>query len=111
MNGCNCQYVLISLTGWRLGWAYGPAALIRNLQVASSNCVYAIETPAQEVIAATLELELKTLDTPESIFYKMRQDLRERRDIMVKIARNGGLEPVIPEAGIFLLANWKSLGK
>jgi kynurenine--oxoglutarate transaminase/cysteine-S-conjugate beta-lyase/glutamine--phenylpyruvate transaminase len=65
-----------SLTGWRLGWAYGPADLIRNLQVACSNCVYAIETPAQEVIAATLELELEVLGTPDSIFYKMEADLR-----------------------------------
>ena len=29
-----------SVTGWKLGWAYGPAHLLYNLQVVHQNCVY-----------------------------------------------------------------------
>ena len=40
-----------SVTGWKLGWAVGPAYLLRNCQVAHQNCVYACPTPIQEAVA------------------------------------------------------------
>ena len=36
-----------SVTGWKLGWAYGPAPLMRNLQVVHQNTLYACSTPLQ----------------------------------------------------------------
>lgn len=38
-----------SVTGWKTGWAYGPANLMRNLQVVHQNCVYTCVTPIQVV--------------------------------------------------------------
>ena len=40
-----------SVTGWKLGWAVGPANLLRNCQVVHQNCVYACPTPIQEAVA------------------------------------------------------------
>lgn len=93
-----------------IGWAYGPSYLIQNLQVACSNGIYSVETPGQEIIAATLEAELEKLGTPESIFTKMRIDLENRRNQMVQIAANCGMSPIVPEAGVFVIANWRHLG-
>lgn len=36
-----------SVTGWKIGWAYGPAKLIKNLQTVHQNCVYTCSTPIQ----------------------------------------------------------------
>jgi kynurenine--oxoglutarate transaminase/cysteine-S-conjugate beta-lyase/glutamine--phenylpyruvate transaminase len=36
-----------SVTGWKLGWAYGPANLMVNLQMVHQNCVYTGNTPIQ----------------------------------------------------------------
>lgn len=36
-----------SVTGWKIGWAYGPANLINNLQIVHQNCVYTCPTPIQ----------------------------------------------------------------
>jgi len=36
-----------SVTGWKTGWAYGPAKLMRNLQTVHQNCVYTCSTPIQ----------------------------------------------------------------
>lgn len=36
-----------SVTGWKLGWAYGPQNLIKNLQIVHQNCVYTCATPIQ----------------------------------------------------------------
>ena len=36
-----------SVTGWKLGWAYGPSHLMRNLFVAHQNALYTCVTPTQ----------------------------------------------------------------
>ena len=36
-----------SVTGWKLGWAYGPAPMMRNLFVAHQNALYTCVTPTQ----------------------------------------------------------------
>lgn len=39
-----------SVTGWKIGWAYGPANLLYNLQVVHQNVVYTCSTPLQVII-------------------------------------------------------------
>lgn len=36
-----------SVTGWKIGWAYGPANLLVNMQMVHQNCVYTCPTPIQ----------------------------------------------------------------
>lgn len=36
-----------SITGWKTGWAYGPADLIFNLQMVHQNSLYTCPTPTQ----------------------------------------------------------------
>ena len=36
-----------SVTGWKLGWAYGPSHIMRNLFIAHQNSLYACSTPVQ----------------------------------------------------------------
>ncbi|OXA51497.1 kynurenine--oxoglutarate transaminase 3 [Folsomia candida] len=95
-----------SLTGWKLGWSYGSAHLIKNMQVAHQNCVYTCQTPGQEALAVSLEKEIKRLGTTNSFFYKMATDLKRRRDMMAKALKDTGMNPVVPEGGYFMLANW-----
>jgi kynurenine--oxoglutarate transaminase/cysteine-S-conjugate beta-lyase/glutamine--phenylpyruvate transaminase len=35
------------VTGWKVGWAYGPANLMVNLQIVHQSCVYMMNTPIQ----------------------------------------------------------------
>lgn len=102
---------IFSLTGWKMGWAYGPEHLIRNLHIAHQNCVYACPTPLQEALAVSLEKEVPLLNTPDSFFIKMALDLKERRDLMAKAVKETGMTPVVPEGGYFMMVNWKALGK
>jgi len=98
-----------SLTGWKMGWAYGPANLIKNLQVAQQNCVYTCNTPLQEALGAGLEGEVKRLGTPDSFFVKMVTDLKQRRDMMSRAIKDCGMIPIIPEGGYFMMVNWTPL--
>ena len=41
--------VSFSLTGWKLGWTYGPSHLMKNLCVAHQNCVYTCNTRKESI--------------------------------------------------------------
>jgi kynurenine---oxoglutarate transaminase / cysteine-S-conjugate beta-lyase / glutamine---phenylpyruvate transaminase len=98
-----------SATGWKIGWSYGPANLLRNLQMVHQNSVYTCATPLQEALAIAFELELSRIDSPESFFNSIKTELVEKRDYMAKILTETGFEVTLPEAGYFMIANWSKL--
>lgn len=95
-----------SVTGWKLGWALGPAHLLQNCQVAHQNCVYACPTPIQEAVARAFEKELARIESSECYFKTIAVDLQERRDLIASILEEAGMTPVIPEGGYFIMADW-----
>ncbi|XP_052747477.1 kynurenine aminotransferase isoform X2 [Bicyclus anynana] len=98
-----------SVTGWKTGWAYGPADLMRNLQVVHQNCVYTCCTPIQEAVARSLEFELARYDSPECYFFSLAEELVSKRDYLVKILKENGFKPVVPDGGYFVMADWTKL--
>lgn len=100
-----------SVTGWKTGWAYGPANLLVNLQMVHQNCVYTCHTPIQEAIAIAFESELKRLQAKECYFNSLPVELKEKRDFMIQTLKEIGMDVIIPEGGYFLLADWSKLGK
>lgn len=50
-----------SVTGWKLGWAYGPHALIKNLMAVHQNTVYVCPTPLQVIQVQHLFINIKFL--------------------------------------------------
>ncbi|XP_049885797.1 kynurenine aminotransferase isoform X2 [Pectinophora gossypiella] len=98
-----------SVTGWKIGWAYAPAGLMRNLQVVHQNCVYTCCTPIQEAIAQSFEIELARRDTPDCYFNSIRGELLPKRDYLVKVLRENGFNPTVPDGGYFIVADWTQL--
>jgi len=98
-----------SVTGWKLGWAIGPDYLIRNCGVAHQNCVQSCPTPIQEAVARSFELEMQRLESPDCYFRSISVELQKKRDYICAMLKNAGMEPVIPEGGYFVMANWSTL--
>ncbi|XP_055384370.1 kynurenine aminotransferase [Condylostylus longicornis] len=98
-----------SVTGWKIGWAYGPANLLRNLQMVHQNCVYCCPTPIQETIAIAFEKEMQRIDSEECYFNSLPKELEVKRNYMAKFLKDAGLKPTIPEGGYFMLADWSAL--
>ncbi|KRT78561.1 hypothetical protein AMK59_6684 [Oryctes borbonicus] len=98
-----------SVTGWKVGWAYGPANLMRNLQVVHQNCVYTCTTPIQEAIALGFEKELPRLGQNDCYFVSLPKELEPKRDYMAKFLSDVGMSPTIPEGGYFMVADWSPL--
>ena len=63
-----------SATGWKIGWSYGPADLIRAMHVVWQNSIYVAATPLQEACARAFQfwdlhlLFLSESKNPESDF-------------------------------------------
>ena len=73
-----------SVTGWKIGWAYGPANLLYNLQIVHQNAVYTCSTPLQEAIAIGFEQELERFGRPDCYFQSLAKELLPKRDYMAK---------------------------
>ena len=100
-----------SVTGWKIGWAYGPANLLYNLQIVHQNCLYTCSTPIQEAVAIGFEEEFAKLGQPDCYFHSLAKELLPKRDYMAKFLTQIGMSPTIPEGGYFMVANWKALEK
>jgi kynurenine---oxoglutarate transaminase / cysteine-S-conjugate beta-lyase / glutamine---phenylpyruvate transaminase len=57
------------------------------------------------------EFELTRLNSPESYFKTIAVDLKKKRDFIAKILQDAGMNPVVPEGGYFIMADWSKLGE
>ncbi|XP_074025760.1 kynurenine aminotransferase-like [Leptinotarsa decemlineata] len=98
-----------SVTGWKVGWAYGPANLMVNLQMIHQNSVYTGVTPIQEATAIAFEKEMERLGSEECFFRSLPKELEAKRDYMAKFLVDVGMRPTIPDGGYFMIADWTPL--
>ncbi|CAB3259201.1 unnamed protein product [Arctia plantaginis] len=100
-----------SVTGWKIGWAYGNSKIMRHLQIIHQNCVYTCCTPIQEAIAQALDIELAQRTTPKFYMEALAKELKPKRDFMVKTLTEVGFYPTIADAGYFIIADWRNLAR
>lgn len=99
-----------SVTGWKMGWAYGPQHLIHSLQLLHQNCVYTCATPIQEAVAIGFETEIARLGKADSYWKDLAEMLEKKRDKMAKFLSEVGMSPTLPEGGYFMIADFSALG-
>lgn len=101
-----------SVTGWKIGWAFGPKSLISYVQLVHQTAIYTVATPLQEAIARALENEIHLLSSKHtSYWHGLRSDLREKRDKMASILSKAKMNPIVPQGGYFMLADFSSLAR
>ncbi|KHN73522.1 Kynurenine--oxoglutarate transaminase 3 [Toxocara canis] len=103
---------IFSVTGWKLGWAIGPAALLAPLKAVHQNCVFTCSTPTQEAVAQAIERELSVMwSQPMASYFKTElvSELQTKRDRMAAMLRAAGMKPIIPDSGYFMMADFSSL--
>ena len=98
-----------SVTGWKLGWAYGPEHLIKPMQMIHQNTVYCCPTPIQEAVAAALEQEMRILGTEESYWIILTRELHHKRERMMQSLSAAGMKPIAPDGGYFITANFAAI--
>lgn len=87
-----------SFTGWKVGWAIGPAHLQLPIRRLHQFTVFATATPLQHAVAAGLRL-------PDSYFQELAADYQARRDYLMTVLTEVGLQPTQPMGSYFVLTN------
>jgi N-succinyldiaminopimelate aminotransferase len=93
-----------SFTGWKVGWACGPAPLVAAVRAAKQFLTYVNAAPFQHAIAVGLDL-------PDEHFTGFAAGLRERRDLLSDGLAAAGFT-VMPSAGTyFVTTDIRALGE
>jgi N-succinyldiaminopimelate aminotransferase len=87
-----------SCTGWRIGWAIGPAPVHDAINRLRAFTVFAAARPFQLAIAEGLQVA-------DSYYRQLASDYQARRDDLMGTLAACGLEPRKPAGGFFILAD------
>jgi N-succinyldiaminopimelate aminotransferase len=87
-----------SCTGWRIGWAIGPALLHDALRRLRPVTVFAAATPFQFAVAVGLRF-------PDAYYRELAAAYQERRNLLVGALAACGLRPARPAGGFFTLTD------
>jgi N-succinyldiaminopimelate aminotransferase len=91
-----------SVTGWKVGWACGPAPLVDAVRAVKQFLTYTSGAPFQPAVALALGLD--------DAVAELRRSLQERRDALCQGLRAAGFDVVVPEGTYFVVADAAPLG-
>jgi N-succinyldiaminopimelate aminotransferase len=92
-----------SFTGWKVGWALGPADLVTAVRTAKQFLTFVSGAPFQPAIALGLGL-------PDSYYDGLRDSLRAKRDRLCHGLREVGFDAYEPAGTYFITADVRPLG-
>ena len=93
-----------SLTGWKIGWATGPRALVSATQTAKQFLTFVSGAPFQPAIAYALGL-------PDAYYESFGAVLQAKRDRLCAGLEAAGLDVLRPAGTYFVTADIRALGE
>lgn len=92
-----------SLTGWKIGWATGPAPLVRAMMTAKQFMTYTSGTPFQPAIAHALGLG-------SDYFSAFNHAMTDQRNLLCDGLSDIGFDVFVPEGTYFVTTDIRPLG-
>ncbi|MDD2858172.1 MAG: pyridoxal phosphate-dependent aminotransferase [Candidatus Nanopelagicales bacterium] len=92
-----------SFTGWKVGWASGPADLIAAVRTVRQHLSYVSGGPFQWALVEGLHL-------PEQYFVDFRADLAAKRDLLCTGLESLGFDVLWPQGTYFATTDVRSVG-
>jgi aspartate/methionine/tyrosine aminotransferase len=94
-----------SCTGWKVGWAVGPAHLVKALSAVQQWVNFSSPTPNQDAIAQSLVQAKEPYEGYPSFYDYLAADYKRKRSLLVTALKSAGMTPVIPPGGFFIMAD------
>ena len=91
-----------SVTGWKIGWAIGSAALVHAVNQAHQFITYAVASPLQAAAATALDL-------PAQFFENLRASYQGRRDRILDVLQKSGFKVFPPRGSYFIMVDWRGV--
>lgn len=98
MSGGSKTY---AITGWRVGYAVGPADIIDRMSVVNDLLYICAPAPLQHGVTAGLRL-------PESYYTEMRADYLVKREMLADALSDIGFTPYPPDGSYYMLASFEN---
>jgi aspartate/methionine/tyrosine aminotransferase len=98
-----------AVTGWKVGWAIGPAEIISAMYSLHQFIVFSVCTPVQHAVALALEEANKPYKHCSSYYEYFREDYAKKRDLLVDGLVRAGLKPYVPAGTFFVVADCSSI--
>ncbi|MDT0379690.1 pyridoxal phosphate-dependent aminotransferase [Streptomyces sp. DSM 42041] len=92
-----------SFTGWKVGWVTGSAELVTAVRSAKQYLTFVSAGPFQYAVAEALAL-------PDAYYTALREDLREKRDLLSQGLAEAGFGVFRPAGTYFVTADIRPLG-
>ncbi|GAB4116635.1 MAG: methionine aminotransferase [Roseiflexaceae bacterium] len=94
-----------SVTGWKIGWAVGPAHLNQALRAAHQWITFATSTPLQAASAVALEQAVT-----QGYYTTLIAEYSERRALLMQVLAEAGLPQLAAEGSYFISCDVSPLG-
>jgi N-succinyldiaminopimelate aminotransferase len=91
-----------SVTGWKIGWVYGPPDLISGVARAHQFVTFASHHPSQEAAAFALTL-------PGTYYEELQAMYLTKRDLMMSGLNAAGLKGQTPQGTYFVMADFSDV--
>ncbi len=92
-----------AMTGFRLGYACGPASLIGTMMKIHQYCIMSAPTLSQAAGA-------EAMDRGDGDVDRMRSEYRRRRDFLVAALNKAGLKTLLPKGAFYVFADIRNTG-
>jgi N-succinyldiaminopimelate aminotransferase len=92
-----------SFTGWKVGWATGPADLVSAVMTAKQFLTYTSGAPLQPAIAHALGLD-------DAYFHDLAASLQAKRDLLCEGLAAAGFDVFTPQGTYFVTTDIRPLG-
>jgi N-succinyldiaminopimelate aminotransferase len=92
-----------SFTGWKVGWATGPAPLVDATRTTKQFLTFVSSGPFQHAVAVGLDL-------PDSYFTGLAAGLQAKRDLLADGLEKAGFDVHRPDGTYFITADARSIG-
>jgi len=92
-----------SLTGWKIGWAVGPAPLVAAAQAAHQFLTFCAATPLQVAMSRAIRA------FGADYFNRLRAEYAVRRGLLMDVLTDAGFEVAAPAGTYFVLADFSRL--
>lgn len=94
-----------SITGWKIGWVIGPAALVAGVITTNQWVQFSVCTPAQQAVAYAFRTAAAPYQGHASYYHWLRAQYERKRDILLRALAASGLAPIAPDGGFFIIAD------
>ena len=90
------------MTGWKIGWVYGPPDLITGALRSSQFTSFATNHPAQVAVAHAFTLGSSYYEEYQALYHG-------KRELMMQVLAGAGLKSILPQGTYFVMADFSEL--